>query len=584
MSNDLWAGLRLPIIMVSGPVNSGKTLFGLTIDPNCRKPASEVQPTTLVYDQEGSAEPYADGLNFEWRDTRAAVAAGVHREVLSPDTTNDPRWLQILKKQADCNDSPSAAMFRAWYLSLLKVPAGRYAVGVCDTFTPLQDGMVDWLRRHPEAFGRTFNEYQKASSMTLWPDAKAMLSHILTVDCRLRFQTFVMNVHLKNEWNGGSKTGKQVAEGLDVLEKLATLHLEFDRSPTAKGKEAPRVPAAIVKKERLVRFAADGNDQPILPPRIPACTPDAIRKYIASPPDFAKLEAGERLPDQSMSEDDKLRLQASIAENHRAAEESKLSALELARQAMQHGRMTTTTALMTEQTIPQATDAAATGSDTAIANQEMVDLIVAELRRVFTSGDAATRWLTAQHGVSHPQNLLADAAANCLATLRGMSPAQPQQQSPQSQPSPESAPTASRITEQQANEMLTAMKQLFPNGQAAMEWLQLTYQTSDPGCLTESQATDALVYLTARLADKKLSDIQTPAPSENTLNGPATPKQREEIKSLTTHVYGDQAPDAQNAFLQSLGLGSPSSLTYSQAQARIEQLKADPRAANYVPF
>src|SRR5208337_2626505 len=87
--------------------------------------------------------------------------------------------------------------------------------------------------------------------------------------------------------------------------------------------------------QRLVRFSPDGNDQPILPPRLPECTPDAIHKYILSPPDYSKLAAGERMPDQSMSEDDKLRMQAQIAENTRAAEESKLSSLEMARQAMQ---------------------------------------------------------------------------------------------------------------------------------------------------------------------------------------------------------------------------------------------------------
>lgn len=508
MSNELWAGMRIPIIMVSGPVNSGKTLFGLTIDPNCRKPSSEVQPTTLVYDQEGSSDPYVGGLNFEHKDTRAAVAAGVHREVVAPGP-DDPRWLQILKKQADCNDSPSASMFRAWYLSLLKVPAGQYAVGLCDTFTPLQDGMVDWLRRHPEAFGRTFAEYQKASSMFLWPDVKAMLAHILTIDCRLRFETFVLNVHLKNEWSGGAKTGKQIAEGLDVLEKLATLHLELDRAPKEKGKEAPRVPAAIVKKERLVRFSVDGNDLPILPPRLPACTPDAIRKYIVSPPDFAKLDAGERLPDQSMSEDDKLRLQASIAENQRVAEESRLSALEMARRAMETGRVATATVQITEQAL------------------------------------------------------------------------QPEQSQSQPQPQP---PTIKPITERQLKEMLSVMKQLFPTGAEAMSWLQTRFQASDPGRLTEAQGDDALITLQKQLADKKLADVQATAPQvqPQTTDGPATQEQREQIKSLTIVVFGDQAGQAQAAFLQSVGLSAAAELKFHQAQARI--LELEDKARDEAPF
>lgn len=422
MGNELWAGMRIPIIMVSGAVNSGKTLFGLTIDPNCRKPASEVAATTLVYDQEGSADTYAGALNFEHKDTRAAVAAGVHREVVTPDP-NDPRWLQILKKQADCNDSPAASMFRAWYLSILKVEPGRYAVGICDTFTPLQDGMVDWLRRHPEAFGRTLNEYQKASSMFLWPDVKAMLAHILTIDCRLRFQTFVLNVHLKNEWSGGSggtggaKTGRKIAEGLDVLEKLATLHLELDRTPKEKGKDAPRVPSGIVKKERLVRFSPDGNDLPILPPRVPICTPDAIRGYIMTPPDFSRLDAGERLPDQSMSDDERLRIQAAIAENNRAAEESKVSALEMARRAMEQGRAFV-------QSAPVATaTAAATGTQPEPATQivpiteQQAKEMLNVMKQLFTTGKDAAAWMQANYQAANPAALTEAQADDAIIRL-----------------------------------------------------------------------------------------------------------------------------------------------------------------------
>ena len=246
MQSNLWSGQRIPIVMVSGPVNSGKTLFGLTIDPNTRRPSSEVQPTTLVYDQEGSSDSYVGALNFVHKDTRAAVAQGVHNAVVAPGP-QDPRWLRILKQQADCNDSPAAAMFRAWFMSLLDVQPGQYAVGVCDTFTPLQDGMLDWLKRHPEAFGRTHNEYQKASTMFFWPDAKAMLSHILSVECRLRFETFVLTVHLKNEWAGGSKTGKQVAEGLDVLEKLC--HGPPGTRPQPEGQREGSPAVAICDRE-----------------------------------------------------------------------------------------------------------------------------------------------------------------------------------------------------------------------------------------------------------------------------------------------------------------------------------------------
>lgn len=327
----LWLGRKIPIILLSGEINSGKSLFPLLIDPDCRDFTHD--PTTIVWDQEGSCEPYEGGLNFKWEDTRAAVMEGVHMKVLKA-APNDPRWRKIILENADANNFPSTSLFRAWYMSLLTIPRGKYRVGSVDTFTPIQEGLIEWLKCHPEAFGRTHSQYTNASSMFLWPDVKSILSYILSVDCRLRFETFCITVHLKNLWKGGSSTGQRVAEGLDVLSKLATLHLQLDRTAPAKNKSAPRLPFAIVKKQRFVNFGEDENsDKPILPPRLPEATPSAIRAYIANPPDFDNLKPQERMPDDAMSDDDKLRLTAGTAENNRITAEVELTRVQLMRQA-----------------------------------------------------------------------------------------------------------------------------------------------------------------------------------------------------------------------------------------------------------
>jgi len=509
MQSSLWAGQRIPIVMVSGPVNSGKTLFGLTIDPNTRMPSSVVQPTTLVYDQEGSSDSYVGALNFVHKDTRADVAQGVHNAVVAAGP-QDPRWLRILKQQADCNDSLAAAMFRAWFMSLLDVPPGQFAVGMCDTFTPLQDGMVDWLKRHPEAFGRTHNEYQKASSMFFWPDAKAMLSHILSVECRLRFETFVLTVHLKNEWAGGSKTGKQVAEGLDVLEKLATVHLELDRSPKVKGKDAPRVPSAIVKKERLVRFGAVGeDDKPILPPRIPACTPDQIRKYIDAPPDFTQLAADERMPDQSLSDDQKLLIAQETARNQAEAAQANLSALELARMAAQAGIaqiQAQAASQATSQSTPEqnAAEQSVPQTKPMITSQQMAELVgTAEkpglLRVLFASGAAAQEWL------------LENAATN--------------------------SPT--ELTETEAMGVLSKLN--------LMRHQQLAAKAPPPPTEGDSSGVSS--------------------------DGQVQQSQRDRIRELTVQLYGDGAPEQQATWLRSLGYGSAQSLNFAQAADRIAELE-----------
>jgi len=256
--------------------------------------ASKPEPTTIVFDQEGSVETYAGSLNFKWFDTRAAVFAGVHRQTVT-STADDPNWLAMLKTKADVNDSPAASMFRAAYLSILAIEPGKYRVASFDTFTPIQDGMVDWLRKHPSAFGRTANQYEKASSMFLWPDVKAMLGHILAVDCRLRFETVCLCVHLKAKWEGDRKTKERIAEGLDVLDKLATLHIRLEREPDSTG-NVPKEPVGLLQKERLLRFGATpADDSPILPPRIEKCTPDTIREYIAAPANYAKLRKGQKV-------------------------------------------------------------------------------------------------------------------------------------------------------------------------------------------------------------------------------------------------------------------------------------------------
>lgn len=503
---DLWGGMRIPICMVSGPVNSGKTLFALTIDPNCRRPAAEVNATTIVWDQEGSADSYEGGLNFIHKDTRAAVAAGVHNRVL-PVVASDPRWLQLLKGKADCNDSPAASMFRAWYLSLIDIQPGVFAVGVCDTFTPLQDGMVDWLRRHPEAFGRTVAEYTKASSMFLWPDVKAMLSHILAVDCRLRFATFVMNVHLKNEWAAGAKTGKQVAEGLDVLEKLATVHLELDRSPKVKGKDAPRVPSAIVKKERLVRFGATcDDDKPVLPPRIELCTPDQIRKYIVSPPDFAKLDAAERLPDQSLSDDAKLLIQQEISRNNVEDSTARLSALEMARAAAVQGQAMaaaqqaqhaapTTVPQEVAQEAPVAQVAPPAERPRVMSTAKQQQEIVGLMKQLFKSGKAAQEWLLENNATNTPAELTDAEADGVLAALLTIK-SELNKPVPPPPAAPVDAQTDGRATKAQRDRIKELTMQVYPASAEANQagWLAtLGYQSAQS--LTPLQAAERIMDL-----------------------------------------------------------------------------------------
>lgn len=333
----LWVDRDIPIIALAGETSSGKTLFPILCTDTWQNHG--VEPDVVVFDHEGSCDTYLGSMNFKQIDVRALIAEGVHRQITRPDAT-DPNWRKILLGKADVNDSPSASLFRATYLSLLKIEPGKFRVGSFDTFTPFQAGAAEWVRNHPEAFGRTEKQFASASSMFLWPAVKDMLTYILTVDCRLRFESFVLTLHMKNEWKGDGqtsrKTGERIAEGLDLIDKVATLYATLDRRPKAKGKHAPEVPSGIVVyphgKSRLVSLVG-GKLRPTLPPRVPEFTPQAIREYITNPPDYDNLKPTERLPDESLTDDQRLMINADIARNQAAAAEAETEKVEMMRRA-----------------------------------------------------------------------------------------------------------------------------------------------------------------------------------------------------------------------------------------------------------
>jgi hypothetical protein len=296
---QLWNGRKLPYIRVSGPVNSGKSLFSLSIDDNVFD--QDKPTTTVVWDLEGSTEPYEDQLNFERRDLLAMVRERVGGKAYKP-----------------------IDVYTAWVEDLATLPLGKYAVGVVDPFTDVETGLVEWVRANPGKFGRTATQYSSASSMFLWPDVKAWAKQLLMSQLRPRFQSFVTTHHMKAKWEGQRKTNETIAEGLDVLERLATLHIELNRTPPVKGAKAPRVPRGEVKKERIIDVTT-GMILPVLPPVIPQCTPNAIRQYILHPADYDNLKPEEQALDHSMTADQKLMVQVAIAEANRDSAQAQLA-------------------------------------------------------------------------------------------------------------------------------------------------------------------------------------------------------------------------------------------------------------------
>jgi hypothetical protein len=90
----------------------------------------------------------------------------------------------------------------------------------------------------------------------------------------------------------------------------------------------PAVPSATVLKSRLSHTKIENGAisiVPVLPPRLPKATPDSIRTYIRTPPDYGRLKSDERVREEKLSDDERLMLQAQEAESRRAAAEAELT-------------------------------------------------------------------------------------------------------------------------------------------------------------------------------------------------------------------------------------------------------------------
>lgn len=290
----LWPnGQKLEIIGLTGEFASGKTLFGLTIAP----------AQTLVFDTEKSCGPY-EQLGF---------------------TRVDLTKLSNLKP---------IELFEKWWAGIKQIPIGKYRVGMLDTVSEIESGLADWVEQNPGEFGHTKGQYDKMEGL-FWGDVKEFWKRILS-DLASRFETFVFTAHLRNVWEGGRPTGKRSPKGKETLMELTSLYLHLERKADDKGRVADK-PSARVLKTRLayaaVDEAGDITIKPILPPYLHEATPAAIRRYIEQPADYAKLKKSELLPEERLSDDQRLTMQAGMAEANRDAEQAKLSRMELMRQA-----------------------------------------------------------------------------------------------------------------------------------------------------------------------------------------------------------------------------------------------------------
>ncbi len=305
--NGLWHPYKIPIVVLAGETDSGKTMWGLTVDERTFDFSQE--PCTITWDLEGSSVPYTGALNFKRVDlVESAIKS--HGEGYK-----------------------NLHLYDVWRNSIEGIKPGQYTVGMIDTASEIEDGLGQYMKLHPGEFGWTSAQFERAGGL-FWGALKAEWKRSIMYTAS-KFQTLVVNVHMKAEWKGKTVTGKRIPKGKDVLMEIASLYMTLHRDMKAGISNQPVRPSGQTKrpfgKSRLMRIDPQtGQPQQLLPPVVMDASPDGIRAYLKNPPNFSKLKPSERsLPDPILTEDDKLIIQSNIAADNAITAESALEEIRL---------------------------------------------------------------------------------------------------------------------------------------------------------------------------------------------------------------------------------------------------------------
>lgn len=286
----------IPVLGVTGEYGAGKTIFLATIAPG---------PETLIFDTEKSSASYAGDLGF----TRVDVPA------------------EMLKT---CPGGYRPIDTYTWWVSLIKhIPPGKFRVIAVDVAEEIEAGLSDWVWENPLHFNRTKAQYLKMAGL-YWGDVKALWKMLLA-DLASRCETFAFSVHMGSIWANEKPTDKRKPKGKLVLMELASLYLQLDRPKDDAGNVQAR-PSAVVIKNRLTHITmiqGVPNIIPALPPRLPIATPEHVRAYLQSPPDYAHLRPEERAPEKPMTEDERTDRRTAAANAESEAERLKIERMQM---------------------------------------------------------------------------------------------------------------------------------------------------------------------------------------------------------------------------------------------------------------
>jgi hypothetical protein len=314
----LWP-IPIPVLGVTGEVNSGKSRFLRAIAPGAR---------TVIFDTE-KGHVGCSTLGYRHVD--------VAQETVGRSALDTFLW---------------------FWDTVKSIPSGRFDCIALDVAEDIENGLADWVWESPLHFKHTRDQYLRMSGI-YWGDMTNLWKQIL-LDISARCQTFAFAVHTGAVWVDKKPTLQRRPKGKRTLDELATLYLHLDR-PTEPDGSRRSMPTARVRKTRLaVESIVDGRlvTVEVLPPQLPEATPEAIREYMVKPPNWRRLKAEEKAPEPRMSDDARLELRAQIASSEAEAERLRLE--RLAQEAKGGGGITLGTGTQPQPLQPQPAGTPAT--------------------------------------------------------------------------------------------------------------------------------------------------------------------------------------------------------------------------------
>ena len=315
-----------------------------------------IEPTTLLFDSEKSAESYvhlyANEPGVQGPLWPAPIPVlGVSAKIGQGKTTF---ILDIAAGPVHRIDIPAEMMKRhpggyrpadtfAWFWAAVKaIPPGKFRVIGLDVGEEIDAGCADYVWEHPTEFNKTRQQFIQMSGMYQGVVSSLWKSVLMDIASRCETFAFANHVGLVFDSSGKPIAGKTKSKGRPVMKESASLYINLTREKDATG-NLKDVPAGVVDlseggKSRLMTWAMRGGVRkkvPVLPPRMPVATPQAIRDYFLNPPDTTALKDAEKAPERLITDDDRKAMDLEIARQQSETESLKLQRIEAERRAAQ---------------------------------------------------------------------------------------------------------------------------------------------------------------------------------------------------------------------------------------------------------